>query len=215
MRFAFRGRVADSVLDHEWRAIEYCVIDLETTGLDLRRDEIISVGAVPVREGRIDLGDSFYSLVRPRCPVSVDSIKIHGLRPGDLADAPDPAALGEALSSRLSGRVVVAHAAWIERAFLGRMRSTVGWSGVRAVIDTAALARATGWSAGHDLGREPSLEVLARRLGLPVCTPHHALGDALTTATVFLALAARAERTRHPSVLSVRDLCALSNAHAH
>ncbi|MDW8470296.1 MULTISPECIES: PolC-type DNA polymerase III [Streptomyces] len=215
MRFPFRGPATDSALEQEWRSAEYCVIDLETTGLDLRCDEIISVGAVPVREGRIDLGDSFYSLVRPRCAVSVASIKVHGLRPGDLDSAPDPATVGQALSPRLSGRVVVAHAAWIERAFLSRTRSTVGWSQVRAVVDTAALARATGCWAGHDSGREPPLELLARRLGLPVCTPHHALGDALTTATVFLALAARAERTRHPSALSVRDLCALSNAHAH
>ncbi|WP_221740720.1 PolC-type DNA polymerase III [Streptomyces sp. RP5T] len=215
MRFPFKGRLTNSLLEREWRTAEYCVIDLETTGLDLRRDEIISLGAVPIREGRIDFGDSFYTLVRPRCPVSVASIKIHGLRPGDLADAPEAGAVGEALVPRLTGRVVVAHAAWIERAFLGRMPRPTGWPGVRTVIDTAALARACGLTPECPPGHEPSLELLARRLGLPVYSPHHALGDALTTAAVFLALAAKMERTHRPSTLTVGDLCALSIAHAY
>ena len=60
------------------------------------------------------------------------------------------------------------------------------------MIDTAALARALGYAKHSPQGREPSLELLARRLSLPVYAPHHALGDAITTAAVFLALATKA-----------------------
>jgi DNA polymerase III epsilon subunit-like protein len=49
-----------------------------------------------------------------------------------------------------------------------------------------------GYAQDNVQGREPSLELLARRLSLPVCAPHHALGDAMTTAAVFLALATKA-----------------------
>lgn len=77
------------------------------------------------------------------------------------------------------------------------------------VVDTAALSRAAGLTDTPD-GYEPPLELLARQLNLPVYTPHHALGDAMTTALVFLALIARlAPHTTAPQ--TVRDLAVLNH----
>ena len=76
------------------------------------------------------------------------------------------------------------------------------------MLDTAALARALGYCTGVN-GHEPSLESLARRIHLPVYAPHNALGDALTTAVVFLALATELEReqlAKGASALSLRTL---------
>jgi DNA polymerase III subunit epsilon len=53
-----------------------------------------------------------------------------------------------------------------------------------------------------------------RRMGLPVHTPHHALGDAFTTAQLFLALATRLERGQAGRPLTVRELCSISRHHA-
>ena len=47
-----------------WREARWCALDLELTGLDPRKDEIIAIGAVPIEEGRILLGESAYTLVR-------------------------------------------------------------------------------------------------------------------------------------------------------
>ena len=94
------------------------------------------------------------------------------------------------LLEALTGRVLVAHAAWVERAFLRRAFRTRRVPPPGAIVDTAALARSAGLAAA-DASAEPSLELLARDLGLPVHEPHHALGDALTTAEVFLALSTR------------------------
>jgi DNA polymerase-3 subunit epsilon len=94
------------------------------------------------------------------------------------------------LLGALTGRVLVAHAAWVERAFLRRAFRTRQVPAPAVVVDTAALARAAGLIAAS-ASAEPSLELLARDLGLPVHEPHHALGDALTTAEVFLVLATR------------------------
>ena len=109
----------------------------------------------------------------------------------------------------------MAHAAWVERAFLNRMLRPRGLTLGRSVIDTAALLRACRLVDAHP-GREPNLEDAARRLGLPVHTPHHALGDAFTTAQLFLALATRLERVpagNKPRPLTVRQLCAISRHH--
>jgi DNA polymerase-3 subunit epsilon len=111
----------------------------------------------------------------------------------------------------LAGRVLVAHAAWVERAFLDRVLRRRRYRIGRAVVDTAALLRACRLTDSA-AGVEPNLETAAGRLGLPVHTPHHALGDAFTTAQLFLALATRLERPGRP--LTVRDLCTISRHHA-
>lgn len=198
-----------------WREAEFCVVDLETTGLDLRRDEIIAYGAALVLQARIPCGRTAYGLVRPARPISVPALQIHGLHAADLADAPTIDEVVSDLLDLLSNRVLVAHAAWVERAFLNRALRPRGLALGRAVIDTAALLRACRLVDATTTG-EPNLEAAAHGLGLPVHTPHHALGDAFTTAQLFLALATRLERVpagNKPRPLTVRQLLAISRHH--
>lgn len=215
MRFRRRVPLPVPSLDTAWRAAEFCVLDLETTGLDLRRDEIVAYGAAIVTGGRIPCGRTAYGLVRPDRAMSVPALTVHGLRPADLAGAPTiDEAVGEIIGL-LSNRVLVAHAAWVERAFLNRALRPRGVALGRAVLDTAALLRACRL-ADLDPEREPDLETVSRELGLPVHTPHHALGDAFTTAQLFLALATRLERShagRDARPLTLRQLCAVSRYH--
>jgi DNA polymerase-3 subunit epsilon len=186
----WRWRRRPDSFDKHWRSIDYAVVDLETTGLNLRRDAIASYGAAIIHRGRIITAESTYGLVRPDCTMSPQSITIHALRPCDLAEAPPLSEAVRALDAVLTHRVLIAHAAWIERAFLTRAFRSQGKRLRCKIIDTAALARAAGTTAAHCRG-EADLEGLAMELGLPVISPHHALGDAITTAEVFLALAAR------------------------
>jgi DNA polymerase III subunit epsilon len=181
-----------------WRQAAYCVVDLELTGLDPSEDEIISFAAIPVAEGKVIARDARYQLIRPTHMPDADTIRIHGLREPDLAEAPP---LSEALGSLLSaltGRALVAHVAAIETGFLGAALEAHGIRFRNPVIDTAALATELGRlqrepppEGGEHPGggTSPSLGDLARWLGLPVHRPHHAEGDALTTAQVFIALA--------------------------
>lgn len=193
------------MLDRPWREAEFAVIDLELTGLDLRRDEIVSYGGVVVRGGRVVASTVVYGLVRPLRPVSEASIAVHALRPADLVDAPGLDAAVEVLSGFLDGRVLVAHAAWVERAFLGRALADHGMKLDGPVVDTAALAREVG-IAPRGAETEPSLEGLTSGLGLPVHTTHHAAGDALTTAGLLLALVARLERSEPQTVRSLANI---------
>ena len=219
MRWATRSAAATGIdLRAGWREVSYCAIDVETTGLDLRRDSIISIGSAAIRDGRIVCRDSYYSLIRPACPVSVSSMRVHCLRPADLEDAPGARDVGQEIARQLAGRIVVAHAAWIERAFLTRLLRQAGVRFAAPVIDTAALARALGYAQGSRHGREPSLELLARQLSLPVYAPHHALGDAVTTAAVFLVMATKAGkpgRQAEARPVTARSLVALSARNAY
>lgn len=193
-----------------WRAGRYCAVDLETTGLDLGSDTIVSFGAVHVDGGRLIAGSSVYRLVAASGRVRADAIAVHGLRPADLAAAPPWQESADLLFRALTGRVLVAHAAWVERAFLRRAFRPWRVPAPRFAVDTAALARHAGLVPARQRA-EPSLEWLAGALGLPAHAPHHALGDALTTGEIFLALASRLDAA---APQTVRSLIATSRSRA-
>jgi DNA polymerase III subunit epsilon len=176
-----------------WRAARFISIDVETTGLDPRTDEIISFAAVPVERGRIAAREAVHGLVRPAAPPPARSIEIHGLRADDLAAAPPAATALVPLADALSGRIPVAHIAWVERTFLQRHFRALDYRLPRRMVDTALLWRLLSIERGEGDPGPCELSVLASALGLPAHRPHEAEGDALTTAQAFLALATHLE----------------------
>ncbi|MFL5861614.1 MAG: exonuclease domain-containing protein [Solirubrobacteraceae bacterium] len=173
--------------DTPWREAAWCAIDLELTGLH-RSDEIIAIGAVPIRNGALILGEAMYSLARPERAPTHASILVHKLRSVDLREAPLIDEAVDELLDTLAGCVPVFHTAMVERAFLGkelrrrRLR-------LPDDVDTEMLGRV--WLRHRDGVAPPRLPLprLAAALGQPGEDPHHALGDALTTAKAFIALA--------------------------
>ena len=185
-----------------WREAAWCAVDLELTGLDHRRNEIIAIGAVPVEEGRVLLGQARYTLVRPTVSPEHGAVLVHKLRLADLQDAPVLDEAIELLLDALDGRVPVFHTATVERRFIGPALARRRWR-MPAAADTEVIGRL--WLRQHR-GRAPaalSLSTLAQALTLPAEPPHHALGDALTTAQVFIALASHLERSEPQSVGSL------------
>jgi len=189
-----------------WREARYAVVDLETTGLDPKRDEIVSFASIPIQEARVIVGETRATLVRPTDMPEAKTIRIHGLRPIDLAEAPTLPEVLDLMLEALTGRVLVAHAAWVERGFLAAALNPAGLRIAEPVLDTAALARHVFGSEDLGEGEAVSLSETARRLGLPVHSPHIAEGDALTAAQVFLALSTRLDRIEPQTVGSLASL---------
>lgn len=200
-----RVRRSTTASDKDWHADTFIVIDLETTGLDSRRDHIVSYGAVPIRNGRVKAAESVYSLVRVPGDVPGSSVKFHGLRTQDLEDAPPLAECVATIDELIGNHPIVAHCAWIERSFLRKAFRRSYLPLTNPMVDTAALARHV---LDVDIGphESVSLEYAATALGLPVHSPHHALGDALTTASLFIALAAQLERGRTVTTATLLQL---------
>jgi DNA polymerase III subunit epsilon len=174
-----------------WREVPWCAVDLEMTGLNPRTDEIVAIGAVPISDGRVILGGGMYTLVRASKRSQVGAVLVHKLRLADVADAPTLDEAIDLLFEALAGRVPVFHTAAIETAFLGR-QFTRRHVRLPPAADTEVLGRA--WLRHRDgledaYPRGIALGRLAETLGQPAEAPHHALGDALTTAQVFIALA--------------------------
>jgi DNA polymerase III subunit epsilon len=186
-----------------WREAAWCAVDLELSGLDPRRHEIISFGAVPIDAGCALLHGAVSGLVRPTRPLSEASIRIHGLRAADLADAPSlEDAIGPLLEA-MTGGLLVVHTARIERDFLGAALRGQRLRLRGPLTDTEALGRV--WLYERD-GTAPAalpLRTLAATLGLPADRPHSALGDALTTAQAFIALASHLDAAGSETVGSL------------
>jgi DNA polymerase-3 subunit epsilon len=186
-----------------WRAAKYCAVDLELSGLDPNQHEIVSFGAVPIEDGRIHLSAAVDGRVRPLRPLSESSVRVHGIRTADLADAPPLDVAIDELLAAMAGRIPVVHVAAIERSFL---RPALRRQGLRLrgqMIDTSVLGLV--WLHERD-GRGPpsvSLTDLAAALSLPSHHPHDAFGDALTTAQAFLALATHLDARRAETVRSL------------
>lgn len=176
-----------SALDKQpLRALTSVVFDTETTGLEPSKgDEIISIGAVRIVNGRLLRGEIFNEFVNPQRTIPAASTKIHGITDAMVADAPK---IDETLP-RFHGFVgpgaLIAHNAAFDMKFLALKEEQVGVQFNQPVLDTLLLA-------AHALGRDESLSLdsLSERFGvvLPPEDRHTALGDALATGEVFLKL---------------------------
>ena len=69
---------------------EYVCLDCETTGLNPKKDEILSIGAVHIRDNKVLMRKTFNIFIKPSKDISSESIKIHHLRPVDLENAIEP-----------------------------------------------------------------------------------------------------------------------------
>jgi DNA polymerase-3 subunit epsilon len=173
-----------------WTDAEFTALDFEATGLDFEHDTIVSLGMVPVSEGRIVMAGAVYQLVQPIVPPSPVSVTIHGLRAQDLAYAPTLDAAKATLLTALDRRFLLTWWAEVEAAFLDKVFGGGSRHWLQRSIDVRQLAM----TLEHLEGRMPkqgsyTLSATASRHGVPVANPHHALDDALVTAQLFLVVA--------------------------
>jgi DNA helicase II / ATP-dependent DNA helicase PcrA len=164
------------------------VFDLETTGLDEARDEIVEIGAMRLEGGR---RSAVYStLVRPSVPVG-ESELFHGLSDERLAreGRPPAEAIGRLLTAA-EGAMLVGHN--IGRFDLRMLAAQAGRLGLTftpsASADTLELAR-------RFVDQEPyTLEALAETLRLPHRPTHRAGADVATTADLLAWIVERVRR---------------------
>ena len=184
-----------------WTEASFSVVDFEATSADPRSAEPLSVGWVRISGGRIRMAESGYSLIRHRGTIPLRSIRVHGLGPDQLTDAPHWWESEAHLSYVVVVHVLGDHGALLELALLRRL----GVRPVRGgVLDTMRLLPPADRRIGHRTASTPELSAAAQRHGVPVHRRHHAFGDALTTAGLFLALVHRLSGTRPATVAELR-----------
>ena len=181
----------------ELSAIEFVSLDIETTSLDAASADMLSVGWVVLRDGRVDLSSAEAWIVRPSGEVG-DSASVHGLTDTVVGTGLDWGIVIDKVVNALAGRVLVVHHAGLDKALLDRMcRQRYGAPLLVPVVDTLALEHRRQSQRHHiEEGGSLKLSDLRAAYGLPRYAAHDCLVDAIATAELMLAMIAhrRAQR---------------------
>jgi DNA polymerase III subunit epsilon len=178
-------KIADTTLaDTPLKTLRYVVFDTETTGLrPSEGDELISIAAVRIVNGRILTGETFERLINPGRSIPAASVRIHGITE-DMARGKPPARIVLSQFKNFVGDgVLVAWNAAFDMRFLELKQDEAGVRFDNPVLDALLLSIYVS-----DDPINHSLMATAERLGVVVTGRHTALGDAMATAAIWIKL---------------------------
>lgn len=170
---------------------EFVCLDMETTGLDPRRAEMLSVGWVLIRQAQVEVGTAASFIVRPHGEVG-HSATIHGLTDTHCEAGLEVPSVLSLLFGALQGRAMVVHHAGLDKALLNRLSLEFFGGPVPVpLVDTLALERKRR-QRRHHIDEKQSLRLadLRRAYHLPAYGQHSCLTDAIATAELLLAMVA-------------------------
>jgi DNA polymerase-3 subunit epsilon len=193
----FRG------IDKRMRIMEasYVTLDTELTGLDDKKDSIVSIGAVRMTGTSIGLGDTFYRVVSPRTEMSAVSVMIHEITPSEVESKPCIDTCFDEFLEFCGDAVLVGHFITIDLSFLNRdMKRIRGVEIPNPPLDTFSIYE---WLRKRNKSRDCfatplsgyKLHDIVKCFDIAVNGAHNALMDAFTTAQLlqrFLPLLAEA-----------------------
>jgi DNA polymerase-3 subunit epsilon len=181
--------------------VEFVSLDIETTGLDAATADMLSVGWVILRNGKVDLSTAEMQIVRPSGNVG-DSASVHGLTDTVVGEGLDWGIALDKVVTVLTGRVLLVHHAGLDKALLDRMcRQRYRSRLLLPVVDTLALEHRRLQRNHHiETGDSLRLSDLRDAYGLPRYAAHDCLVDAIATAELLIAIDA------HRNFSSLGDL---------
>lgn len=182
------------------------VYDLETSGLNVHTDSVLSIGAVTVHKGAIALGKVFHEvLATPSADLNLESQLIHGLTLGDLAAGSPPRAALLRFLEYGTNCVWAAYHAEFDRIMLHKTINQ--WLGIDfdpLPIDIAELAPMLFPEKGAGYC---SLDHWLDVFGLTVHERHNALDDAMVTAELMLIILDGARKKGYRTWGELNDAC--------
>jgi DNA polymerase-3 subunit epsilon/CBS domain-containing protein len=184
-------------------AVDAIVVDLETTGLDTKTARIVEIGAVSLVKGKIDEAGAVSTRVNPGEPIPPEATAIHNIRDADVTNAPAVADGLKQLLALIADRLVIGHSIGFDLAIIRAecQRAGIAYRKPRT-LDTRLL----GQVANRALP-DFSMDMIGEWLGVPIENRHSALGDALATARLFLALAPYLRKRKILTVAEAEAAC--------
>ncbi len=188
----------------------FVVCDTELTGLNKKKDELISIGAVMIRDLQIDLSSMFHNFIKPENMDPTQATLVHRITPQQLEAAEPIDVVLPRFVEYIQGSLLVGHHLPLDMYFLNKATARVmGGTLSNPGVDTMRMAQ--GYKRvqlGHYHEHNPreisySLDDLGREYNLPQFKPHDALEDALQTAYLFLYLI---KKFRKGGLVTLKDI---------
>jgi len=176
-------------LFESYQGDEWVALDLETTGLDPSRDEILSMAAVPGEGNRLKLRDRLDLVVRSESPRITEAIRHHRLRPDDVAGGVPLHQALDQLLAMIGNRPLVGYCIGFDIAMLDRvLRPSLGFGLPNRAIDVQREYAAWQRRIHPDGAPDLRFEAIAATLDLPMPARHSALGDAVSAGLMHIRL---------------------------
>lgn len=185
------------------REQRFVVLDLETSGLNMQRDQLLSIGAVVIEDGAIDLAQQFECTLQRSGQKLSASVLIHGIAPSASAAGIAP---GEALLAFMQfvgdSPLLAFHAPFDQHMLSKALKADLGYTLEHPFWDVADLAPLL---CPEITLRQAGLDDWTAQFGLHVHQRHHASADALVTAELALILFSRARKQGLDSPAALAD----------
>ncbi|MGB3750968.1 MAG: 3'-5' exonuclease [Arcobacteraceae bacterium] len=168
---------------------EYVCFDCETTGLNPQKDEIISIGAIIIKNNRILQSKKFERFVQTKNSLTEESIKIHHIRECDIEDGLDIDCVIDEFLDFVGNRPLVGYYLEFDCAMVNKyIKPKIGIKLPNEQIEVSELyfdQMIKKYPGGNiDL----RFDIIMERLGLPRLGKHDAINDVIMTAMIFLKL---------------------------
>lgn len=175
-------------------AMRWCVVDVETGGLDAQRDPLLAIGAVAIEHGRIALGASLEVGLAQAQSTAAANILIHGIGGAEqrAGQAPHEALLAWLEFAKAAPRVAF-HAGFDQAVLRRAERDRLGLTINAPWFDAAVVAQLLFPDAAR---RCHHLDDWLSHFGIAVFARHGALADAFATAELWLVLMQAAQRQK-------------------
>lgn len=193
-----------AALDVPFTETRCVVVDVETTGLNLMQDRLISIGAVAVVNGKIALGDSFYMVLQQQAASNKGNILLHGIgATAQLEGAPPVDALLAFLDYLDKAPLIAFHVDFDETMIRRALSEYLGLSFKHPWLDLAYVMPGLNPPLAH---KYRALDDWVGYFGIRIDARHNALADALATAQLLQVAHAQALDKNIATIAGLRDL---------
>ena len=168
---------------------EVVVFDTETTGLNPKKDEILSIGAVIVKENKILTSQKFELFVKPTRDINEESIKIHQIRNIDLQNGLEAKEAILQFLQFIGSRPLVGYYIEFDTKMVNKyVKALLGITLPNEQIEVSGIYHDKKIKLIPDGTIDLRFDVMMKDLGLPIFGKHDALNDAVMTAMMYIKL---------------------------
>lgn len=166
---------------------EYVCLDCETTGLNPKKDEILSIGAVIIKDNKILMRKTLNIFVKPTKDATAESIKIHHIRPIDLENAVTPKEAILELLEFIGSRTIVGYYIKFDIAMISKYtKEYIGIKLPNHSIEVSSMYFKTRPKNSDYEFVDLKFDTIMKELDIPELGKHDALNDAIMTSMIFL-----------------------------
>lgn len=168
---------------------EYICLDCETSGLNPKKDEILSIGAVHIKDNKILMSKTFNIFLKPSKNIDSESIKIHHIRPIDLENGIEAQKAIFQLLEFIGSRTIVGYYIEFDIAIISRYtQEFIGIKLPNKTIEVSSMYYKTRRKSSYYGLVDLKFNTILKNLNIPNFGKHDALNDAIMTSIIFLKL---------------------------